>query len=475
MRSWRTPLAAAILLAGLSLSVFAATHTVTNTLDSGPGSLRQAIDEVNASCREDPSPVIAFNIPYQRGSLVIAPSSPFPIFHCGLTVDATTQPGSRANDAPEAFNAWLPIALDGINVRGEGSTNCGLHRGLGEGQLTVRGLEIRNFKSGAALCGQVGAYGNRLIDNLAGLMVRGPSIVGGSAPAERNVLSGNFYGINQIDFVYALKVANNLIGTDDSGTQPHPNNYGILLSTMEMLVEHNVIAANNVGIHSKYLTGPVAKTIANNRIGEGVGGVALGNGVGIALATDIHDVIEGNTIANNHQGIRILSSQDVTVTGGSMHSNGEDASIEVRAGLAPTSLVWDFAELPVGGASPTRSIVAYVPPRTRDTGLAGDPIVLTGLDASLSCNGQPICSGTPFACDSGCTHGPFEAETCAVTVAFRPSIAGTFSTTFYVCASDGSRQIVTLKGTAVGGSSDPDPPPATPGDRSAPVYDPRAR
>jgi hypothetical protein len=64
----------------------AATYTVTNTNDSGAGSLRQAIIDANANPGTD---TIDFNIPCGGGVCTITPTSPLPT----LTDDDTTIDG----------------------------------------------------------------------------------------------------------------------------------------------------------------------------------------------------------------------------------------------------------------------------------------------------------------------------------------------------------------------------------------------
>ena len=92
-------------------SLSAATFTVTNTSDSGAGSLRQAITDANANPGAD---TIAFNIT-GAGVQTIALSSSLPVASVtgGLTVDGTTQPGyagtplialACANTNVSAFN-----------------------------------------------------------------------------------------------------------------------------------------------------------------------------------------------------------------------------------------------------------------------------------------------------------------------------------------------------------------------------------
>src|SRR2546423_5800084 len=66
----------------------AATFTVTNTNDSGAGSLRQAILAANASSGTD---TIAFNIP-GAGVQTINLASGLPFITDPVTIDGTTQP-----------------------------------------------------------------------------------------------------------------------------------------------------------------------------------------------------------------------------------------------------------------------------------------------------------------------------------------------------------------------------------------------
>jgi hypothetical protein len=81
-----------ILLHALCLAAFAAraaTFTVSNVNDSGPGSLRQAIADANASPGAD---VIQFNLP-GGGVQTITPVSALPVVSDPVTLDGTTQPG----------------------------------------------------------------------------------------------------------------------------------------------------------------------------------------------------------------------------------------------------------------------------------------------------------------------------------------------------------------------------------------------
>jgi hypothetical protein len=75
---------------------FAATFTVTNTLDSGPGSLRQAILDANATPGAD---AINFNIPGAADSVrTITLLTELPNITEAVTIDGYTQPGAFGNE-----------------------------------------------------------------------------------------------------------------------------------------------------------------------------------------------------------------------------------------------------------------------------------------------------------------------------------------------------------------------------------------
>ncbi len=95
-------------------------QVVTNTLDSGPGSLRQAILNVNAKTGGGK---VVFGIP-GSGPHTIRPISPLPLVTKTVRIDGYTQPGSSVNTLPFAngTNAVLKIEIDGTNLGSEGTT-----------------------------------------------------------------------------------------------------------------------------------------------------------------------------------------------------------------------------------------------------------------------------------------------------------------------------------------------------------------
>src|SRR5262249_5931879 len=123
------PLAARVLLILAALAfcahASAATFTVTNTTDSGAGSLRQAILDANGGGAGPHT--IAFDIP-GSGVHTIAVSSALPTSSVsgGLTVDGTTQPGY-------AGTPLIAIACANVGVFGFTFTTGGTIRGLSIG------------------------------------------------------------------------------------------------------------------------------------------------------------------------------------------------------------------------------------------------------------------------------------------------------------------------------------------------------
>jgi Bacterial Ig-like domain (group 3) len=194
---------------------------VTNTADSGAGSLRQAILDVNAQSGPQSQPLgIVFNIP---GSSVqaITPGSPLPTLTQPTILDGTTQPGYAGTPL---------IELDGS---GAGASVVGLH--IAAGNSTVRGFDIHSFSGDGILIDTNGSdtiQANYIGTDVTGTLAKANSgngiqiidtsnnTVGGSASPMRNVISGNTGEGVRIDGALATlnTVQGNYIGTDVSGS-----------------------------------------------------------------------------------------------------------------------------------------------------------------------------------------------------------------------------------------------------------------
>ncbi len=298
MRSSLRGLSLLVALAFLAASpILAVTFTVTNTADSGAGSLRQAILDANAAGSTD---TIGFAI-VGSGVHTISPASALPQITGPVTVDGYTQSGSSANtNAPdEATNAVILIELDGTNT-GVGSDAAVLFFAPGSGGSAVRGLAInRGHYAGIRLSGVAGMViaGNFIGTDPSGTVQHGntnfgilgnngPSnvTVGGTTPAARNLISGN--GTAGIDFGSAglggsgHLIQGNLIGTDASG--------GNALGGEQVGVEIDNASSSNITIGG---TTAAARNVISGNL---LYGVRLNNGSGL--------VVRGNFIGTDVTG-----------------------------------------------------------------------------------------------------------------------------------------------------------------------------
>lgn len=278
-------------------------YLVTNTLDAGLGTLRQAILDANANPGPD---VIDFNIP-GAGVHTIAIGDttglPMPIITDPVAIDGYSQPGASVNTLSVGDNAVDLIQLDGSSL-GAGF-NC-LH--ITAGNSTIRGLMIDNFARGP---GPAFAGGNAiLMDTSGGNVVEGNilgthgsggpgtfsngnsdvtvdagaanNLIGGTTPDTRNVLSGAGAGaVITLSAGGGTFFQGNYVGTDPGGTSAVPNFDGLVdLGTGDTI-------------------GGIASGARNVFSGNGRAGVVL---------SAVNDVVEGNFIGINAQETAILSN-----------------------------------------------------------------------------------------------------------------------------------------------------------------------
>jgi titin len=280
-----------------------ATFVVTNTNDSGPGSLRQAILDANATPNASgSSDLITFAIP-GPGPHTITPATPLPVVSGRLIIDGTSQPGFAGSPVVELSGAIVGTSGDGLSP-GSGSV--------------VRGLVINRFAAGISFqIDEGGAFveGNFIGTDVGGTADLGNSVgvalgsfvsqvtIGGTVPAARNVISGNGWGIRGDA---TNTVQGNFIGTDASGTVALGNDSrGVALSQGgDTLIggpvpgARNIISGNGGGGIS---IGDALFLVSNNYIGTDVSGArAIGNfGNGIDVGSDVIAAISDNVISAN--------------------------------------------------------------------------------------------------------------------------------------------------------------------------------
>ena len=332
-------LAAASLLS-FAAAASAATFTVTNINDSGPGSLRQAILDANANPGAD---TIAFAIP-GAGVQTITPASSLPTVTERVLIDGYSQPGSSESTASVGTNAVLLIELDGSLAGGTGVSINGTTGSV------VQGLAVNRFGTGIGIsnCDACVARGNFLgtdpsgltaLPNGSGIEVGSANtIVGGALPGDRNLVSGNSAGT----FSGALllnglatncTVQGNLVGTDATGLHALPNVGGLAAYGTGNTIggtgpgEANVVSGNS--LYGMWIEGSVV--ILGNLVGVAADGLSpLGNASeGIKIHTSNDSTIggilpgEGNHVAfNGNFGVSVEEGINNSVRGNSIHDNG---------------------------------------------------------------------------------------------------------------------------------------------------------
>jgi hypothetical protein len=292
---------------------------VTNTNDSGTGSLREAINcankltniDRNNDGTADPD-TITFNI-QGSGVQTISPKSQLPTITDHVVIDGYSQPGASANTQAAGSNAVLRVELSGAQIAGP--VAAGLN--ITAGSSTVQGLIINRFTSADGIL--LGANGgNKIIGNWLGTDSTGNAaagnfrgieanngsdgnIIGSPAPQDRNVLSGNAQGVSFFGSANNI-VQGNYIGTNPAGTTDVGNtSYGVFASNIggdhiggTTAAERNIISGNDfAGISLN-----INDTVQGNYIGTDVTGMlAIPNGQGIVIdqtsASPTNNVIGG--------------------------------------------------------------------------------------------------------------------------------------------------------------------------------------
>lgn len=357
-----TYVAAALVLLGASESR-AAPAFVSTTADSGPGSLRQAILDVNAGLFD----AIEFRIlPAATAYVIQVGPEPLPSIQRPVTIDATTQPGYAGRPIVElrgpvvigsdpelpllpgleffdgsAGSAVLGLSLThfttAVSLDSDGTTLRGNWIGIGvDGSDGPNETGVRVFGDANTIGpGNVVSYNldngveifgsdNVVIGNIIGLNPTGTSgagngtgvavgegaarnRIGGTTAGERNVISDNVFEGILGEFSDATVILGNYIGTDAAGTAGIGNTTGIRLNDSPATIGGTTAGAGNVisgniGLDTGISVDDSSGTvIQGNFIGTDVTGTQiLGNdGGGISLDSGSNYLIANNLISGN--------------------------------------------------------------------------------------------------------------------------------------------------------------------------------
>lgn len=342
-----------------------ATLEVTNTHDSGAGSLRQAITKANSQIAT--AQTITFNIPGACPQIIYL-DGPLPDITDSLFVDGYSQPGASPNTLDLGSDATLCIVLapagsgvpQAFQVPTGGADDVtlvldGLAFGSSLAQFTTAAVSLRSGSghvvSGSAFGGALPSDVTQLGSIEHGVLIRGTAknvTIGGSEPRSRNTfgnLNNNAIVITD-NTTSGHTIENNYIGVAPNGLAAQANLADGISATggSDVTILGNSIAASVRGI---YLSGAATKnfTIKGNHIGvnaAGFGvsqhanhvGIEIGGGSGqhmIGYAPD-EDIAVGqfsNYIGNNATAGVLLDATagaGITIRGNLIEGNGRSGS-----------------------------------------------------------------------------------------------------------------------------------------------------
>ena len=311
----------------VAVTASATTYTVTNTNDTGAGSLRQAILDANANPGAD---TIAFAIPSSDpncdadGVCTIAPATQLADATETVTIDGYTQTGATANTLAQGTNAAPKIVLSAALIPNANGIS------LNAGTSIVRGI-VFSGPWGKAV-GSVSTTGIQVAGCFFGIEADGLTpnacsdcvfsfvddsvLIGGPNLADRNLFgsaSNIFIGTEASTH---MTVRNNLFGTDRTGTVALPSFVGIFTDTDTT----NFSALDNVlaGSTNVAMILAASSTARGNVIGADVTGTIPLPG-GINAIEVLNDATIGGTSPGDGNIVRSYATGVVIPGGG--HGN----------------------------------------------------------------------------------------------------------------------------------------------------------
>ncbi|MBI2957239.1 MAG: hypothetical protein HYY32_00200, partial [Chloroflexi bacterium] len=372
------------------------TWTVTSNADSGPGTLRWALEnggngdtvtfDPSAFPPRNPAVIklLSYLPPLKQGGLTIDASN------AGVIVDGSGTPPDAVGlniisdgnviKGLQILNFPGPGVFIGGNFAAKGNV-IGGDRARGSGPLGEGNL-ISGNGGGVGMFGP-GTTGNRAIGNYIGTDVTGTSAkgnryngvsinggasgnaIGGTIPGERNVISGNGWAgvVINGEGTMGNRVVGNYIGLDTTGTRAmgHPE-AGVFIASgaSHNLVggtapgERNVVAGNGreeiglmAGAHHNMIVGNYAGSDAAGlvNLGKSASAVTMELGVfsnvvrGNVISTDggVSVMLSdwgtwGNEVVGNLIGVNAAGTTSLGNTGDGIHVN---ASFNKIGGMSP--------------------------------------------------------------------------------------------------------------------------------------------
>jgi|GEM_PF-891935 len=356
------------------------TFTVINNLNSGTGSLREAIEKANTNGTADVD-YIYFNLPGSSlADVTIALETELPILTPNIIIDGTTQPfsamgnpnikisltrvvatyfnGLRMDNANKIeiygllFSNFQSDPLGAIEDKKGGiylynakdivigapnKPNCfvGCYAGI-LSPFVIPKFFIENVKISSNIFG-LAENGLTVAPNETGIdisFIKG-GIIGGDTPEEGNLVTGNTrtgIALGGAEGIY--KIANNIIGLDKNfNPKPTLAAKGIYVNggTSAPIITDNIVGVQSIAIHVDYVNDGFV--IARNKIGTGKLGIEnFSNTLGIHINfSNTKGLIGGsnvndqNFIAYNKTAILIENSYPISIFKNSIYCNSNAA------------------------------------------------------------------------------------------------------------------------------------------------------
>jgi hypothetical protein len=408
------------------------TFTVTDTSDSGPGTLRQAILDANASPGKD---TIAFDVP---GGATIFLSHLLPAVTDPVVIDGTTEPGytfGRPQVVLFTANTVGPSLAYGLDIQA--------------GKSEVSGLSIGGFQTGIVLEGAPGdtvtasAIGPNPNETSAQPNGTGISItnsddeIGGTGKGDGNVISGNTGDGVLIRSVPRIRggargnaIQGDLIGTNGNGTAALGNGGAgveIVGASTNLVGGSLLVGAGNVisgnALYGVLINGGDGNQISSNLIGTSADGMsAIANAQGIRIegasstligrSTGPHTIRGGGNVisGNAFEGIVADDGGDNEITGNVVGLAGDGKTpLPNIAGV----YVFDETALTVGSERDPNVIAAnlewgvHVDGDTSNVRISANSIFgndagsYTGLAGGIDLNSDDVTPNDPNDADTG--------------------------------------------------------------------------
>lgn len=322
------------LLVTFTPCMYAANYYVTNTNDSGVGSLRAALDAANANSGADQ---VLFDIEGQGWHLIKLQSGVLKITD-PVTIDGYSQPGA------DPFSGEKRIIVSGLALP-PGSIFMITSTG---GKSLIQGLVMDGVKNGGAIWIN-NSNQNKILGNFIGTDSTGKvsanissdygikmdekskgNVIGNATKGGRNLISGiskiSTAGIRIETLGTNNQVVGNYIGTNYSGSYAISNHRGIYVANGSgTIIDGNIISGNNAsngsGIFFSNVTGSI---IENNTIGldrSQTSAIPNGDGIGIYSSESIR-VINNIISGNDGSGLIIISTIRSLVTNNFIGTDG---------------------------------------------------------------------------------------------------------------------------------------------------------